>query len=306
MKEVVLSDQMKGKFAAYNYEQKIALLDKEKQMQKQQLNASAQQKKFLIIGILGILLLSVFIFRNILLNRKNEKHLREIAENELQLQKLESQKQLSDLEMQVLRSQMNPHFIFNCLSSINRFILKNETETASDYLTKFSRLIRMVLNNSMQELISLEDELEMLRLYLELEQLRFKNAFDYNITCITEIDADNIFIPPLIVQPFAENAIWHGLMHKDEKGQLNIEVSQEDNYLFFKITDDGIGRKQSGALASKSATKHKSMGLRITADRIAMLQSSNGIESPVTINDLVNTDGSTAGTEVIIKMPVIQ
>jgi len=96
------------------------------------------------------------------------------------------------------------------------------------------------------------------------------------------------------------------LMHKNEKGQLDIEVSQEDNYLFLKITDDGIGRKQAAALASKSATKHKSMGLRITADRIAMLQSSNGIESPVTINDLVNADGCALGTEVIIKMPVIQ
>ena len=267
----------------------------------------------LLIVVAFSLLIALLLWRS---NRHRQNAyalLQKQTENELQIQKLESEKtkselqhQASELEMQVLRSQMNPHFIFNCLSSINLFILKNETETASDYLTKFSRLIRMVLNNSMQELISLEDELEMLGLYLELEQLRFKNAFNYTITCINEIDADNIFIPPLILQPFAENAIWHGLMHKDEKGQLNIEVSQEDNYLFFKITDDGIGRKQSAALASKSATKHKPMGLRITAGRIAMMQNSNGEQSPVTINDLVNADGSVAGTEVIIKMPVIQ
>ena len=112
-------------------------------------------------------------------------------------------------------------------------------------------------------------------------------------------------VPPLIIQPYVENAIWHGLMHKEEKGQFDIEISQED-VMCSKITDDGIGRKKAAALESKSATKHKSMGLRITADRIAMLQSSNGTESPVTINDMVNADGSAAGTEVIIKMPVIE
>jgi len=313
MKEVVLSDQMKGKFAAYSYEQKIALLDEEKQMQQQKLNASAQQKTFLIIGILGILLLGVFIFRNILLKRKNEKHLREIAENELQLQKLENEKQLTELEMQALRAQMNPHFIFNCLSSINRFILKNKTEEASDYLTKFSRLIRMVLNNSKRAFISLEDELETLRLYLDMERLRFKESFDYSFTYNNSVEAGNIFIPPLLLQPFAENAIWHGLMHlptgqagKREKGILNFDFRSEENFLMCTITDNGVGREQAELLKSKSATKHKSMGLRITADRIAMLQSSNKTESPVTINDLVNTDGSAAGTEVIIKMPVIQ
>jgi LytS/YehU family sensor histidine kinase len=112
-------------------------------------------------------------------------------------------------------------------------------------------------------------------------------------------------VPPLIIQPYVENAIWHGLMNKEEKGRLDIEVSQENNYLFFKIADDGIGREQSAALASKSATRHKSRGMRVTADRISMLQSSNGDESPVKINDLVEPDGSAAGTEVIIKIPVM-
>ena len=112
-------------------------------------------------------------------------------------------------------------------------------------------------------------------------------------------------MPPLILQPYVENAIWHGLMHKEEKGQLDVEVSEEDDYLYFKITDNGIGREKAAALASKSATKHKSMGLRITAHRIAIIQKSQTLESPVTINDLVNADGSAAGTEVTIKMPVI-
>lgn len=132
--------------------------------------------------------------------------------------------------MQALRAQMNPHFIFNCLSSINRFILKNESQAASDYLTKFSRLIRMVLTNSKQDLITLDDELEMLRLYLEMERLRFKYSFDYNISFRNETDPENIFIPPLLLQPFAENAIWHGLM-KRRTGTFNSFSEQRKQHL---------------------------------------------------------------------------
>src|SRR5258708_26049998 len=125
--------------------------------------------------------------------------------------------------MEGLRSQMNPHFIFNCLNAINRFILKDESEAASDYLTKFSRLIRMVLNNSRHSLISLDDEIEVLRLYLDMERLRFKNSFDYSIIIMNnELPAGDIYIPPLLLQPFIENAIWHGLMHKEGGGHLSV------------------------------------------------------------------------------------
>ena len=227
----------------------------------------------------------------------------ERSENSRQLAELQQQK--TEMEMQALRAQMNPHFIFNSLNSINRFILQNDRAQASEYLTKFSKLVRMILQNSQQALISLESELESLEIYMNLEAVRFNHHFDYKISVPKDLDVEVLKVPPLIIQPYVENAIWHGLMHKEEKGSLDIEVSQEGEYLFFKITDDGIGRKQAAALASKSPTKHKSMGLPITADRIAMLQGSNGAESPVTINDLVNADGSAAGTEVIIKMPVI-
>jgi LytS/YehU family sensor histidine kinase len=163
----------------------------------------------------------------------------------------------------------------------------------------------MILQNSQASLITLDSELESLGLYLNLESLRFNYHFDYKISVPKDLDISALQVPPLILQPYVENAIWHGLMHKEEKGQLDIEISEEDKHLYFKITDNGIGREKAAALASKSATKHKSMGLRITAHRIAMLQNSNGVESPVTINDLANTDGSAAGTEVVIKMPVI-
>ncbi len=208
-----------------------------------------------------------------------------------------------ELGMQLLRMQMNPHFIFNSLNSINRFILQNNKQQASEYLTKFSKLIRLILQHSQSPLISLESELESLQLYLDLESLRFDNRFDYKISISKDIYS--LKVPPLIIQPFAENAIWHGLMHKEEKGQLHIEIFQQNDFLFLRIIDNGIGRKKAAEMKSKSATKHKSMGLQITAERIAMLQNTKENESPVIINDLVNQDGSTAGTEVIIKMPVI-
>ena len=211
----------------------------------------------------------------------------------------------TELEMQALRSQMNPHFIFNSLNSINRFILQNNKGQASEYLTKFSKLVRMILQNSQASLITLENELKALELYIDLETLRFDRHFDYRISTPTDLDIEVLKVPPLILQPYVENAIWHGLMHKEEKGHLDIEIIQEDDHLLFKIIDDGIGRKQAAMIAGKKGTGHKSMGLKITADRIAMLQRLNGNESPVTINDLVNADSSAAGTEVTIKLPVI-
>jgi len=266
--------------------------------------------KNILIASLGVfLILGIIVFRNITLKRRNEK---QRLEHNLELQKIESEKtkaelqqQSTELEMQALRSQMNPHFIFNSLNSINRFILQNNKAQASEYLTKFSKLVRMILQNSQSSLITLESELEALKLYLEMESLRFNYHFSYEISVPNDLDISVLKVPPLIIQPYVENAIWHGLMHKEEKGQLDIEVSQESNYLFLKITDDGIGREQAATRAVKSVTKHKSMGLRITADRIAMIQNLNGNESPITINDLVNADGNAAGTEVVIKMPVI-
>ena len=163
----------------------------------------------------------------------------------------------------------------------------------------------MILQNSQASLISLESELESLSLYLEMEALRFNNYFTYKISVQKDIDAEVLKVPPLIIQPYVENAIWHGLMHKEETGELNIDISSHEDHLYFRITDNGIGRKKAAALASKSATKHKSMGLRITAQRIAMIQSMNAREVPVSIVDLTYPDGSAAGTEVTIKMPEI-
>jgi hypothetical protein len=318
MGDSIASNQYLFKLAAYKgeiaTEQKnaeIQLLQKDQKIKEQQLSKESLQKKFLFIGIILLILLSFIIVRITTLKSKNEKNRHRLTENEFQLQKLESEKtkaeleqQATELEMQALRAQMNPHFIFNSLNSINRFILQNNKALASEYLTKFSRLVRLILQNSQSALIQLESELESLQLYLELEAVRFDHHFEFNIKVDDELETDVIKVPPLIIQPYAENAIWHGLMHKEEKGHLEIELFQQDDFLCCKIADDGIGRKKASELKSKSSSTHKSMGMQITASRIEMLQQKKHLDASIKITDLVLADGSAGGTEVLLKIPV--
>ena len=219
--------------------------------------------------------------------------------------KSELRQQATELEMQALRAQMNPHFIFNSLNSINRFILQNNREQASEYLTKFSRLVRIILNSSVSASISLAEDLEALQLYLELESIRLEKKFCYKIDCNPEMDADFIQVSPMLLQPFVENAIWHGLVNKEGEGHIWISINQEDSTLLCAITDDGVGRNKAAELEDKSG-KHKSMGMKITESRIAMMQKMNGESKSVEIRDLVDAHGSAAGTEVVLRIPVIQ
>ena len=236
--------------------------------------------------------------------RLHQKFRLQLERSEKEKQFAEFQHKTAELEMQALRAQMNPHFIFNSLSSINMFILENNKVQASEYLSKFSRLVRLILQNSQEAFIPLDKELEALRLYLELESLRFEQRFEYKISVNDEVDTTMIKVPPLIIQPYAENAIWHGLMHKKEKGHLEIELYQKEKLLFCKIADDGVGRKRAAELNTKSSLTYKSMGMRITADRIAILQQQEKNNTSISINDLVLPDGRSAGTEVLIKLPV--
>jgi len=311
MKDSVNNEQLKGKFASYAFEQQIALLSKEKQLQEVCLRETLVTKKMLIGGIIALLLIGFIFSRYILLKRKNEAHLRQRAENELEIHRLEGEKakaalqqRAKELEIQALRSQMNPHFIFNCLNAINRFILGHETEAASDYLTKFSRLMRMIMNHSRHSVITLADELEVLQLYLDMEKLRFKDAFDYILVQDDDLDTGDIHIPPLLLQPFVENAVWHGLMHKKERGLLTIELRADNDILTCIIRDNGVGRQRAGILKSKSAQKHKSMGLQITAERLNLLTGNGSPGHYFDIEDLYDEDGHPAGTKVILKIRI--
>jgi len=311
MKDSVNNEQLKGKFASYAFEQQIALLSKEKQLQEVCLRETLVTKKMLIGGIIALLLIGFIFSRYILLKRKNEAHLRQRAESELQIHRLEGEKakaalqqRAKELEIQALRSQMNPHFIFNCLNAINRFILGHETEAASDYLTKFSRLMRMIMNHSRYSVTTLAEELEVLQLYLDMEKLRFKDAFDYIVVQDDELDIGDIYVPPLLLQPFAENAVWHGLMHKMERGLLTIELRADNDILTCIIQDNGVGRQRAGILKSKSAQKHKSMGLQITAERLNLLTGNGSPGHYFDIEDLYDEDGQPTGTRVVLKIRI--
>jgi len=311
MKDSVNNDQLKGKFASITFEQQIAMLSKEKQLNEVCLRETLATKKLLIGGIIALLLMGFIFSRYVLIKRKNEAYLRKRAEDELEIQRLEGEKakvalqqKAKELEIQALRSQMNPHFIFNCLNAINRFILGHETEAASDYLTKFSRLMRMIMNHSRHSVISLAEELEVLQLYLDMERLRFKDAFDYNITLDEELDAGDIYIPPLLLQPFVENAVWHGLMHKTERGLLTVALHAEQDMLTCVIQDNGVGRQKAAMLKSKSAQKHKSMGLQITAERLSLLTGTGAPGHFFNIEDLYDEAGRPAGTRVVLKIRI--
>lgn len=307
MRDSILNDQIKAKLIAYGPQQKIELLHKEKEIQQAKLQKESIIKNSFIAGSIGLLLLGFIISRNIILKRKNEKlrleYELELQQSENQKTKAELEQQATELKMQALRAQMNPHFIFNSLSSINRYILQNDKVQASRYLTKFSKLVRLILHHSGESFTTLECELSSLQLYLELEALRFDNQFSHKIVVAPDIDASSLNVPPLLIQPFVENAIWHGLMHKKEKGHVQIELYRNETNLYCKITDDGVGRKRSAELKSASASTHKSMGMQLTAERIA-LQQQKQVNSTIRITDLVLPDGSPAGTEVLFQIPI--
>jgi ligand-binding sensor domain-containing protein len=218
-----------------------------------------------------------------------------------------TQQQLADIEMQALRAQMNPHFIFNCLNSINRYIVKSDQATASLYLTRFAKLIRLILDNSNNKSVSLSNELEALRLYIEMETIRFEKQFTYSIKVAPGIDTEAVQVPPMIIQPFVENAIWHGLLHKETPGHLSVEICcKNEHVLECSIHDNGVGREKAKELKSKSASTRKSLGMKITEDRLSLLNKQAMLSATITVEDLFETDGDAAGTLVILKIPVDQ
>lgn len=230
---------------------------------------------------------------------------RQLEAQRIRQLELSFEQKLAETEMTALRAQMNPHFIFNCLNSIKLYATENDTAKASDYLTRFSRLIRLVLENSRSEHVTLRNELDALQLYLEMEAMRFKRKLRFSIDVADTIDAEFVEIPPLLLQPYVENAIWHGLMHKLEGGNVAVRVEQpDDNRLRIFITDDGIGRTKAAELKSKSATPKKSLGMNVTGERIALINQLYKTHAEVQIKDLIDAEGHPAGTEVMLDIPI--
>lgn len=206
------------------------------------------------------------------------------------------------LALKSLRSQMNPHFIFNALNSVNHFIAQQDERTANKFLSEFSQLMRLVLENSQEDFISLQKEQEILMLYLKLEHYRFRDKFDYEVTIEPTIATESIQVPPMLIQPYVENAVWHGLRYKKERGQLKLSFYTTGNDLIAEISDDGIGRKKSAELKTENQKKHNSTGLKNIQQRLAIINKLYKTNYRVTIEDLSDDHG----TRVKIFLPTLK
>ncbi len=242
---------------------------------------------YLLLFIIATLIVSVISYAVI-------KHKREQIEHE---------RQLILAEQKALRSQMNPHFIFNALNSIRRYILENDIDNADYYLTKFATLMRRVLDNSRQNFITLDNEIQTLQIYLELEKMRFDNSFTFDIKVDPQINTSTWIIPPMLIQPFVENAIWHGLALKQRDGRLNIKFIQTDkNKIQCFIDDNGIGREKAKEIAQRRKG-HKSTGLVNIQERIKLINKLYHKNIQMQITDKYSPDNRPAGTTVIITFP---
>lgn len=224
--------------------------------------------------------------------------------NRMQLKKtLTLQKELAEYEQKALHLQMNPHFVFNCLGSISSFIVQNGTDSAVKYLSKFSKLMRLTLEYSKEALIPIDKEIESLQNYLELEQLRFNQKFDFVINKSRAIE-DDTALPPLLLQPFVENAIIHGLIPKAEKGMITVSFSIDGESLICSIEDNGIGFDKSKEIKETLVSVHKSMALDITKKRLEMMEASTAQKANVEIKEIKNENGEILGTKVFLNLPL--
>lgn len=211
--------------------------------------------------------------------------------------------EIVNIRQQALSAQMNPHFIFNSLNSIQSFILKNDKKGSNKYLAQFSKLMRLVLENSKNQLIPVQKEIEALEIYLALEVLRFKDKVSFEINIEPSIDLDSYKIPPLLLQPFIENAVWHGIMHKEGNGKITVLFKKQTNHLICIIEDDGIGRKNRKEIKTNNKVAHKSAGMDVTSQRIELGKKLFGQDFSFFIHDLVDENNKSIGTRVEIVIP---
>lgn len=266
-----------------------------KENELQLLSLKLKNQKLFFYGFGGFLLL--FIVIGILLIRQwrlNSK--RRISE---------MNQKISEITQANLRQQMNPHFIFNTLNSIQYYMYQNDKLSTNNYLTKFSSLMRKILENSQHTAVPLIDELNAVELYLELESIRFKNKFDYTIKVDEEIDTLMYKIPTMLIQPYVENAICHGLMNKDGKGFLTIDIKLKSNHLSCTIIDNGIGREAAIEISKLKENNHSPLGTKITESRIDLINVLYGSSLKTIYSDLKDESGMALGTKVEIQIPIL-
>lgn len=219
--------------------------------------------------------------------------------------KVKSQSEVMELQNKLLRTQLNPHFLFNAMGAIQQYIYSHEDpQLISDYLGKFSRLTRMILNYSKKDLITLAEELDFLRNYIALQQIRFEVPFEFTLKLGEGLAPDELLVPPMLTQPFIENAIEHGFLHKEEKGHIELIITEDKNQLLITVKDDGVGRTQAATLAKK--TKHESLATQITTERLKLIQKKLRQKSELLIKDLFDQQNRVVGTQVELNIPLIK
>lgn len=267
-------------------EEKIKQLEKEKILQdqliynKNQLIEKQNTFNYFLIGGIVLIILFLILMINAFFSVKSKN---------------------KKIALQSLRREMNPHFIFNSLNSVNQFIAENKELEANKYLSSYSTLMRNVMENSNKDFISITNEIDLVKKYLDLEHLRFKEKFDYSIFVDEHIDAETTYVPNMIIQPQLENAVWHGLRYKNQKGNLKIKFELKNELIFVTIEDDGIGLTKSKELKTMNQKSHESRGLNNTKERIHLLNELYNKNIELSINEKTNSQG----TIVEITFPVI-
>jgi tetratricopeptide (TPR) repeat protein len=247
---------------------------------------------YVLVGSMGLLIAIAVI---ILLTIRSRSKLR--------LQEMD--RRILEMKQANLRQQMNPHFIFNTLNAIQYYVFQNDRIASNNYMTKFASLIRKTLENSRHTAINIKEELEALGLYLELEALRFKEKFEWKITVDEEIDTLSYKIPTMLIQPYVENAITHGLMHKEGKGTISIDLELKDQFILCTIEDNGIGRQRSREINLEKNHYHNSLGTTITESRLRLVNELYGSRMAVNFTDLADQAGEPSGTRVEVTIPII-
>jgi tetratricopeptide (TPR) repeat protein/two-component sensor histidine kinase len=295
-------EELQAKYETEKKEAEIISLSQRSQIQDLQL----QKQRYGLFG-LGVLIMLVIGSAFLLYRQRQLKQRQEITTLELAETKkrLAVEQQYRASELKALRSQMNPHFVFNALNSIQEYIMLNEKRLAGKYLGKFADLMRTYLDQSQKKSVTVQAEVDALKLYLELEKLRFEDSLEYQIHVAEDLDPDDIQLPALLVQPFVENALKHGLLHKQGERKLSVSFIREDDVLICKVKDNGIGRKASEELNKNRNPNHKSYATGAIQERIELINYS--MSEPVRFEtvDVTNQQGEVSGTEVRLFIPMV-
>ncbi|MBQ0116762.1 MAG: histidine kinase, partial [Flavobacterium sp.] len=218
--------------------------------------------------------------------------------------KVALEKDLSKSVLTSIKSQMNPHFFYNALNTIQAFIFTHDNQKANNYLAKFSKLTRMILEMSEKETVSMQEELVTLKLYLDLEKMRFDRDFNYEITVDPAVEVDLISFPPMLIQPYVENSIKHGLLHRDGEKKVSISFDQVEDLLFVSIDDNGIGRARAAALKQIKSQNHESFASQANEKRLEILNKGRSHKISAEIIDKKSKEGIATGTLVVLVLPI--